>query len=553
MAQTAACIGREFAYELLAAVAPLPEPELARRARPADRGRADLPRGRPPDATYSFKHALVQDAAYESLLRSKRRRLHAAFGRALESALGSAVEVELDVIAEHYAKGAVWPKAMEFYRRAAEGAGRRHAIKEALALYDQALAVSGHLDAREAADLVMAIHQARSELYFAIGSFEHSRSENARMLAIARRVGARDRESIALAGMAWAAMWAEDFPSALAHAHEAIAIAGAVGCQSALGNAQMITGFVHAVSGRLDPAVQALGKTLTVCRPAGDVLRKSLSLYMSCHIENWRGQFDRAIELASTGAALAREHDLLSAFLRNLYAQGLALTGKGNYDQARTLLTEGLALAEKIGDEAFFPRYLNGLGWLHIECENLEQGIDFSKRCTDITRRRHHAVNVEMTSFAEVNIGDAFLAKGDLQQAHEILDGVHRTAKNPAIHEWMKWRYSTHLFRQPRPALAGPRRPATGAGIRRSMLEDRGPDRIAEIHGQRLDGSRRRRPRARRPGGGKDMAAAGPQTGPRPSASAPALADPSGFEPVVCAEQAGSAGPTASNGGPVRR
>jgi tetratricopeptide (TPR) repeat protein len=110
------------------------------------------------------------------------------------------------------------------------------------------------------------------------------------------------------------------------------------------------------------------------------------------------------------------------------------------------LLTEGLALAEKIGDEAFLPRYLNGLGWLHLECENLKQGIEFSNRCTEITRRHYHAVNVEMTSFAEVNIGDAVLATGDLKQAQEILDGVHRTVQNPATTEWMKWRYSTHLF-----------------------------------------------------------------------------------------------------------
>ena len=262
-------------------------------------------RGRPPEATYSFKHALVQDAAYESLLRSRRRALHAEFGRALESEVGSTVELELDVIAEHFAKGAVWPKAIEFYRRAAEGARRRYAIKEALALYDQALVAGGHLDARATADIFMSIHQARSELYFAIGSFEQSRGESARMLAIARSVGNRERESMALAGMAWAAMWAEDFPSALAHAQDAIEIAEAVGCQSALGNAHMTTGFVQAVSGRLDRSVEALGRTLAICRPAGDVLRESLSLYMSCHIENWHGQFDRAIELASAGAALA--------------------------------------------------------------------------------------------------------------------------------------------------------------------------------------------------------------------------------------------------------
>ncbi len=446
VAQTGACIGREFSYELLSAVSSLADDQLGEALGQLVDAELVFQRGSPPDATYSFKHALVRDAAYESLLRSRRRSLHAEIGRALDSGVGSAAEVEFDVIAEHFAKGAVWSKAMHFYRRAADGAGRRHAIKEALALYDQALAAGGHLDGREAADVVMSIHQARAELYFAIGSFDQSRTENAHMLAIARSVGNRERESIALAGMAWAAMWAEDFPSALAHAGEAIEVAEEVDCQSALGNAHMITGFVHAVSGRLDPSVEALGKTLTICRPAGDVLRESLSLYMSCHIENWRGEFDKAIELASAGAAIAREHNLISAFLRNTYAQGLSLTGKGNYDQALTLLTEGLALAEKIGDEAFLPRYLNGLGWLHIECENLEQGIEFNNRCTDITRRRDHAVNVEMTSFAEVNIGDAFLAQGDLKLAHEVLDRVHRTAKNPATHEWMKWRYSTHLF-----------------------------------------------------------------------------------------------------------
>ncbi len=446
VAQTAACIGREFSYKLLAAVSSLADNELGDALGRLINAELIFQRGRPPDATYSFKHALVQDAAYESLLKSRRRWLHAAFGRALESEVGSPVEAGLDVIAEHFAKGAVWPKAMEFYRRAAEGARRRHAIKEGLALYDQALAAGGHLDAREAADSLMSIYQARSELYFAIGSFEQSRAENARMLDIARSVGNRDRESIALAGMAWAGMWAEDFPSALAHAREAIEVAEAVGCQAALGNAHMTTGFVQAVSGRLDRAGEALSKTLTICRPAGDVLRESLSLYMSCHIENWRGQFDRAIELASAGAAIAREHNLISAFLRNTYAQGLSLVGKGQYDQALTLLTEGLALAEKIGDEAFLPRYLNGLGWLHIECEDLERGIAFSNRCTEITRRQYHAVNVEMTSFAEVNIGDAVLATGDLKQAQEILDSVHRTVQNPATTEWMKWRYSTHLF-----------------------------------------------------------------------------------------------------------
>ncbi len=110
------------------------------------------------------------------------------------------------------------------------------------------------------------------------------------------------------------------------------------------------------------------------------------------------------------------------------------------------MLNEGLALAEKVGDEAFIPRYLNGLGWLYIECENVERGLDLSNRAAELSRKRRHAVGVEMTCFAEVNMADVFLAKGDVTLADEMLDGVHRTVRNPATHEWMRWRYSTHLF-----------------------------------------------------------------------------------------------------------
>ena len=77
VAQIASVIGREFSHELLAAVAPLQDSELE--AALADLGAAELVfrRGLPPNVVYAFKHALVQDAAYASLLRSRRQHLHA--------------------------------------------------------------------------------------------------------------------------------------------------------------------------------------------------------------------------------------------------------------------------------------------------------------------------------------------------------------------------------------------------------------------------------------------------------------------------------------------
>src|SRR6516225_3850177 len=84
VAQIGAAIGREFSYELIAAVSALPEKEL--KAALAQLVGAELiyQRGVPPDATYQFKHALVQDAAYSSLVRTRRHQLHGRIARVLE-------------------------------------------------------------------------------------------------------------------------------------------------------------------------------------------------------------------------------------------------------------------------------------------------------------------------------------------------------------------------------------------------------------------------------------------------------------------------------------
>jgi hypothetical protein len=59
---------------------------------------------------------------------------------------------------------------------------------------------------------------------------------------------------------------------------------------------------------------------------------------------------------------------------------GIALTGQGSYDEALVMFEDGLAFAEKVGDANFSPRYLNSLGWLHIECGSLDRARDLNQR-----------------------------------------------------------------------------------------------------------------------------------------------------------------------------
>src|SRR5712691_6324831 len=103
MAQTGAAIGREFPYALLRAVSHLPEDELQAALGRLVASELVFQRGTPPDAVYSFKHALVQDAAHGSLLRGPRQQLHAQIAAALETHSPELSESQPELLAQHYA------------------------------------------------------------------------------------------------------------------------------------------------------------------------------------------------------------------------------------------------------------------------------------------------------------------------------------------------------------------------------------------------------------------------------------------------------------------
>ena len=98
---------------------------------------------------------------------------------------------------------------------------------------------------------------------------------------------------------------------------------------------------------------------------------------------------------------------------------GLASSEPGNYDAALAALNEGLALAEKIGDDAFIPRFLNTLGWLRIDCGDFARGIELSERAYELTNRSSragHGTGAERRAFIRNNEADALMAQGDLRR-----------------------------------------------------------------------------------------------------------------------------------------
>ncbi|MDD1520036.1 adenylate/guanylate cyclase domain-containing protein [Bradyrhizobium sp. WBAH42] len=145
VAQIGAAIGRDFSYALLKTVAGRDDLTLGAALGQLEEAELLLRRGTPPEANYSFKHALVQEAAYESLLRSKRQVLHTRIGDVLREKFPVVAETEPEVLAHHFTEAGLSEIALEWWRKAGQQALKRSAYSEAIAHLGKAIAIADQL------------------------------------------------------------------------------------------------------------------------------------------------------------------------------------------------------------------------------------------------------------------------------------------------------------------------------------------------------------------------------------------------------------------------
>src|SRR6266446_1863810 len=143
IAQIGAVIGREFSYQLLDAVAPVHDKTLEEALDQLSKAELIFARGTLPEATYVFKHALVQDAAYRSLLRSTRRQLHGRIAQAITKLMPQVVETQPELLAHHYAQAGLIDDAIAYGLRAGQRSAARSANEEAITHYTKALELLG--------------------------------------------------------------------------------------------------------------------------------------------------------------------------------------------------------------------------------------------------------------------------------------------------------------------------------------------------------------------------------------------------------------------------
>ena len=164
VAQIGAAVGREFSYELIAALARRSGAQLNDALEQLVSSGLVFRRGTPPNRSFIFKHALVQDAAYNSLLRRQRQELHARIGRVLEAQFPEIVSIQPETLAHHYTQAGFADIAIDYWRKAGERALRRSANVEGVTHLTRAIELIRSLPAdrarnRRELDLHLALAQ----------------------------------------------------------------------------------------------------------------------------------------------------------------------------------------------------------------------------------------------------------------------------------------------------------------------------------------------------------------------------------------------------------
>jgi predicted ATPase len=172
VAQIGAALGRSFSHELIAAVAQMPQQKLEEALEQLVAAELIFRRGTSPNAEYTFKHALVQDAAYSTMLRSRRQQLHGLISGKLEALFPEIVKKQPEVLARHCAEAGLTAKAVGYLLKAAQQSMARSAMSEAEAQIRQGLELVTALPANtEAEQLELELQMLLGNVLFATSGY----------------------------------------------------------------------------------------------------------------------------------------------------------------------------------------------------------------------------------------------------------------------------------------------------------------------------------------------------------------------------------------------
>jgi class 3 adenylate cyclase/tetratricopeptide (TPR) repeat protein len=425
--QTAAVIGMEVPLALLQAVAEAPEEPLRLGLTHLQASEFLYETRLFPDLEYTFKHALTQQVAYETLLQERRRALHARIVEALEALPGDQVAEQVERLAHHALRGEVWVKALAYGRQTGEKAMARSAHREAVGSFEQALGAVAHLpqsrDTREQAiDLRLALRSALlpSSDYGRILAYLREAEGLAEALDDPRRLA---QVSLFLSEN-FRFMGAYD--QAIAAAQHALALATASGEVVRQAQANQRLGQAYQAQGDYHRAIDCLGLTVASLDGAqrrerfGQVVLPAVlsrAYLAESHAE--LGTFVEGSALGGEGLRIAEVVNHPASLIFAYEGIGLLALHQGDLPRALPLLERAVCICQEADLPVWFPRIAASLGAAYTLAGRVADAVPLLTQAMEQTIATEAVVYQALCCLP---LGEAQLLAGRLEEAHALAE-----------------------------------------------------------------------------------------------------------------------------------
>lgn len=443
--KVASVIGRAFAFQVLREIHPIKadQERLSEYLQGLDIFDLTPLMSPEPELAYIFKHIITQEVAYNLMLFSQRQELHQRVGEWFERRYGSEISEYYETLAYHYEQAQVWQKALKYLLKAAQKAQQAYVNPEALSHYNRALAVCEQLENAVEGETLMTIYAGVGQVHFLLSEFEASITAYQKMLEVALSVEDRHKQAEALYNIGYGFFWAHEFEKALDYAQQAYALALEIDYKNMQVASRFVMGYIYGVTAKLDDSMGCFSEGINIAQQIGDKTQEGLNTFLLGLVNNWKGEYERALQLGDHGVLIGEVYNIQLAWMMNLWGRGISRCGTGNYNGSFADLETAMMLSERLGDKVWKSRILNTLGWWYSELYNVDLAIQYNYEGFNLALKLG---DPEIIRNAAINLGDCYLLKGDLPTAESTLIMVYRDSQQYGKwgEEWMKWRYLQH-------------------------------------------------------------------------------------------------------------
>jgi tetratricopeptide (TPR) repeat protein len=429
LAQIGAALGRSFSHELISAVAGIPQQELDDAlAQLLDAGLI-LRRGTPPSAEYTFKHALVQDAAYGTLIRGRRHQLHARIVMVLERQFPETVTAQPALLALHCAEAGLTENALDYWLKAGRQANSRFAMKEAVAHLSNGIALLTVLPQGRARDE----REIDFQLALAFPLIAMHGYGSAHVEACAARAkelsdGLGDHQTrFAVYRVVWnSSLLRRPVPQFVGLAHQLMTLARNVDNPAQLAIAHRAVGYSMHIAGAQADADRLLAEGVVIADGVSDAEFTLFGEHPGMICRGYRGSIRCLMGFLDDGACLADAAVQHARTRKNPFSLAWALwcachcfLWRGDTSTTQRLALEAIAVSRDHGLAQWLAFGQQSLGLAMCGRGELQAGIDLQE---EAMRSLHETGSVLHTTRFRLHLAECFLMLGDLKRARLHLE-----------------------------------------------------------------------------------------------------------------------------------